>query len=456
MNNYSLFPNNLEEFADKTVKINRDALKTLNYLGNKSRMMDSILEVILQETSKEDVICDLFAGSGSVTQALSSSRAVIAVDIQAYSAELIKSICNINQTLELKSEEIIEAVDSEFSRLYDLFSDLIEYEKLLLSSPENSLQLANFIENSSLIKFSLGCVSPLDSKLNDIIKETVNKIETYNLDLSTLTTTWNFGGVYFSFEHTLFIDSLLNTIQNKKIKNFKGIALSLASKLVNTIGKQFAQPLNPWDKNGLPKKNIFKKANSDRNLDARTELIKIMEDYLSLPVSNYPVESWTMDFKDALENLPSKVSFIYADPPYTRDHYSRFYHVLETLVLQDSPKISYTKKNGNIEISKGLYREDRHQSPFCIRSTAPKSFDDLFRIASSKNCKILLSYSPFEEDEHPRVMKLKDILELANKYFSVVTVSYINSMKHNKLNHTSKSLKRELPSEMLILCKDPI
>ncbi|MCE6771499.1 DNA adenine methylase, partial [Acinetobacter baumannii] len=126
MNNYSLFPNNLEEFADKTVKINRDALKTLNYLGNKSRMMDRILEVILQETSKEDVICDLFAGSGSVTQALSSSRAVIAVDIQAYSAELIKSICNINQTLELKSEEIIEAGDSEFSRLYDLFSDLIE------------------------------------------------------------------------------------------------------------------------------------------------------------------------------------------------------------------------------------------------------------------------------------------------------------------------------------------
>ena len=239
MNNYSLFPNNLEEFADKTVKLNRDALKTLNYLGNKSRMMDSILEVILQETSKEDVICDLFAGSGSVTQALSSSRAVIAVDIQAYSAELIKSICNINQTLELKAEEIIEAVDSEFSRLYDLFSDLIEYEKLLLSSPENSLQLANFIENSSLIKFSLGRVSPLDSKLNDIIKETVNKIETYNLDLSTLTTTWNFGGVYFSFEHTLFIDSLLNTIQNKEIKNFKGIALSLASKLVNTIGKQF-------------------------------------------------------------------------------------------------------------------------------------------------------------------------------------------------------------------------
>ena len=41
--------------------------------------------------------------------------------------------------------------------------------------------------------------------------------------------------------------------------------------------------------------------------------------------------------------VTSVKEFVYADPPYTRDHYSRFYHVLETLALRDDPRFRLTR-----------------------------------------------------------------------------------------------------------------
>ena len=50
-----------------------------------------------------------------------------------------------------------------------------------------------------------------------------------------------------------------------------------------------------------------------------------------------------MDFRQALQNLDDDVRVIYADPPYTRDHYSRFYHGLETLSLRDYQRFQKLK-----------------------------------------------------------------------------------------------------------------
>ena len=54
-----------------------------------------------------------------------------------------------------------------------------------------------------------------------------------------------------------------------------------------------------------------------------------------------------------LQELPqskTRPSVVYADPPYTRDHYSRYYHLLDTLLLYDYPD----------PVGKGQYRLDRN------------------------------------------------------------------------------------------------
>lgn len=73
---------------------------------------------------------------------------------------------------------------------------------------------------------------------------------------------------------------------------------------------------------------------------------------------------------------------LYADPPYTKDHYSRYYHVLETLLAYDYP----TSRGA------GRLRDDRHQSDFCYRTRASAGFAKLGELSASSGAPLLVSY----------------------------------------------------------------
>ncbi|WP_240181637.1 DNA adenine methylase [Nocardioides sp. 616] len=73
---------------------------------------------------------------------------------------------------------------------------------------------------------------------------------------------------------------------------------------------------------------------------------------------------------------------LYADPPYTKDHYSRFYHVLETMTAYDYPN----------SFGVGRVRSDRHLSDFCYRSRVSEAFASLGRLAASSGSELLVSY----------------------------------------------------------------
>lgn len=72
----------------------------------------------------------------------------------------------------------------------------------------------------------------------------------------------------------------------------------------------------------------------------------------------------------------------YADPPYTKEHYSRYYHVLETLERYDYPP------------SEGLgrYRPDRYRSDFALKRKVIPAFHELCNEISSRQGILLLSY----------------------------------------------------------------
>lgn len=67
-------------------------------------------------------------------------------------------------------------------------------------------------------------------------------------------------------------------------------------------------------------------------------------------------------------------SVIYADPPYTDDQYSRYYHLLETVILYDYPKVA----------GAGLYRPHRFQTPFSIKSRAVAAFESFVGAADGR------------------------------------------------------------------------
>jgi adenine-specific DNA methylase len=160
------------------------------------------------------------------------------------------------------------------------------------------------------------------------------------------------------------------------------------------------------------------------------------------------------DYREALQNLDRSVSVVYADPPYTRDHYSRFYHVLETLCHRDDPEVSSVVLNGARTVSRGLYRESRHQSPFCIKSQAPSAFEALFRSVRERDIPLVVSYSPFAESTRarPRLMSIDKIKSLAVRYYRSVEIASAGRIAHSKLNTTELNTGITYDAEVLLVC----
>ena len=124
------------------------------------------------------------------------------------------------------------------------------------------------------------------------------------------------------------------------------------------------------------------------------------------------------------------------------------------MALRDTPGISTVTIHGSTRVSNGIYREDRHQSPFCIKSKAPGAFRNMFELISTTGKNLLLSYSPYDETKksHPRVVTMQQLISLAKEYFDNVETASAGNFKHNKLNSTEHFLEASDKAELLIIC----
>lgn len=83
-----------------------------------------------------------------------------------------------------------------------------------------------------------------------------------------------------------------------------------------------------------------------------------------------------------LKKLQVRPSVVYADPPYTDDQYSRFYHLLETLVLYDNPQVT----------GKARYRTNRFQTSFSLKTSVLNAFHQLIKGVREIGADLVLSY----------------------------------------------------------------
>ncbi|WP_138433966.1 DNA adenine methylase [Winogradskyella algicola] len=437
--------------------------RPIHYLGSKLRMLNFIEDTINEIDPEKGGVCDLFTGSGSVAFHLSNSRPVTAVDIQEYS----KVICSaILQKQNIENNYLNDFLNecknsSHYSALLNSVRPLIEYEESAIQKAldKTSLEdLCHILEEGSIISYEISKKNNNKSLLFKHIKQVLENFKDNGIsDVDSLSIRY-FGGFYFSYKQTCQIDSILHQINKAdlEIKNsLLAPLLSTMSDAVNTVGKHFAQPIRPRNRKGMIKANLGKTVSTDRRIDIFTLYQKWLKKYNTLTDSNYDHAIYSTDYDDALDKLPNNVSVVYADPPYTREHYSRFYHVLETVCIRDLPKISTIVLKGETILSRGLYREKRHQSVFCIRSLAPIAFDNMFQKISAKGLKLILSYSPYDEtkETHPRVVKMKVLIDLAKKYFNNVEVKSVGEFTHSKLTHKAKHLDASKAAEVLIICQ---
>ncbi|MGN7721987.1 DNA adenine methylase [Chitinophaga sp. 22620] len=436
------------------------SFRTIHYLGSKLRVLEFIKKVVDELDPNRNGICDLFSGAGSVSQYFSLERKVVAVDIQNYS-NIICSALLFPEESSLVNSFVERMNNSKFIVEYQkAFQPLIILEDSIINGElgTNLEAVCHFLENGSLYSYlSKDGNNDLRSELREAFDRVEENLKSFGGN--SFIASKYFGGIYFSYKQSVLLDAIITEIGNTNIKHqsfLLAALLSTASDIVNTVGKQFAQPIRPRNKNGLPKKGIVKQLRKDRNIDVFDLYKYWLHKYTSNQFAENGHQVLRADFKEALTNLSDDIRIVYADPPYTRDHYSRFYHGLETLSLRDFPTVSKTKIGGKERLSRGLYRENREQSDFCIRSKAPKAFEELFKLVSEKNKILLLSYSPYDKlkGAHPRVVEIETLEKMARVYFDFVEIRSIGKLVHSKLNRADLHLEAEESAEVLIICQN--
>lgn len=430
--------------------------RTLNYLGSKLRLLGFIDEHVRRVARTGTGVCDLFAGSGCVSYRLSQYFPVVACDIQHYSTVISNALLLKNANAQQKTDTFLKNLDKKIKSsicLQDAFKPLIDFEEKAIAG-KDSLSLTEVVEHGSVEVYNL---ERGESRIDGLLLKVSNALRRNGIDDERSLISRYYGGVYFSYRQAVQIDMILECIFTEVPETERDFylapLLSAASDVVDTVGKHFAQPIRARDSTGNIKPLVCNKALKDKTVDVVELYSQWLRKYAALPRSRFNSTSIQGDFATCLDSLQNDVETVYADPPYTREHYSRFYHVLETISLRDSPEISMVKIHGEMHVSNGIYRTGRFQSPFCIKSQAVGTFDRMYALSAGKGRNLLLSYSPYDQSKrsHPRVVTIDQLVGVAEKYYRKVEVVSAGTFHHNKLNSTLHKLEAADEAEVMIV-----
>lgn len=221
-------------------------------------------------------------------------------------------------------------------------------------------------------------------------KEKLNGILTHynHLDPDELSENYfseNFGGKFYEHNIAKLIGYIREDIENKKSELTEKEYLILLTTLIY---------------------NIDKLANTVGHFDA----------YIKKPIKNQPFRLRLIDIKEYKNveiyredsNLLArkiKADLVYIDPPYNSRQYCRFYHLYETLIKWDKPKL----------YGVALKPEPENMSTYCTVK-ARDSFEDL--VSNLKTRYLVVSYNNTyhsKSNSSENKIKLEEIEEILNR-----------------------------------------
>lgn len=446
-----------------------DNIRVIQYLGSKLKILDEIKEEIDRVTVNKGIVVDLFAGTGVVASYLARDYTVMANDIQAYSS-LITTVLINNLHTDITYEKLIssESYIRNKRSLEKLFKDILIYESDVLFN-EDCGKLAQLCESNvfyngkNIDEDKRKDISVVFGKSLEMFSE--EKIEYFrqNKDIYALFTLY-YSNSYFSVKQCIEIDSLRKAIDDLSEENLQSSVdkkvllvclLHAVSECVSSVGKNFAQPIKVVDRKGKVKKFAINRCMKDRKMPIDAPFIDMWDEINSerriVKETNEVLKMDAVEFIDEVDL--SHVETFYLDPPYTIDHYSRFYHVLETLVEYDYPELEEKSFHGKKYLMNGRYRNDRVQSNYCIPSKGKREISLLIKKIAEKRKNIVLSYSDSDDDKdtRKRVVSKDELLEILSANYPVVEQKNITH-RYRKLSSKESNRKEYEDSELLFVC----
>jgi adenine-specific DNA methylase len=334
----------------------------MKYMGSKRAMLTNGLgHLIDKEISKAKRFVDLFAGSAVVTRhaACRYDVPVLSFDLQQYSKILASAV--VERTRPLVAGAIWRAWNKRAEARFSDFGDI-----------------------------------PVADTISPKIVETFRAWSARQPAVITRA----YGGHYFSPKQAALIDSYLETLPRKVPERSVALAalIDAASQSAAAPGHT-AQPFQPT-------RGSMKYLEGAWAVDVPS---KISLGLITLaPVHAKQMgTSKVADANRAAQQVRDG-DLVFLDPPYSGVHYSRFYHVLETIARTRCGDVS----------GAGRYPPpvERPKSSYSMKGEAAEALDDLLATIAARGGKAIVT---FPDHECSNGLSGEAIVDMSAEYFRI-------------------------------------
>lgn len=402
-------------------------ISTLQYMGSKTRIISHICEPIIKNKSIKTVV-DLFAGTGSVGYALKSHKNIISNDLEYYAYIINHAIlngCDFSVTDEIS---FWNAVEQQSASLQAKVCTAVTTENKFFIDTVDYKQYQLFCEKTPSV-FMPQSDDPCLKEILDLVDQvTPGKAPTVETPCLFLT---YYANAYFGIAQCCQIDAIRSIIGQIEDERTRYVLLTMLMSVMSASAStttHFAQYLKV--KNKATCNNLIGKRKINIIESCKSLLAEYRQAGLCTADRKAPSVCYNLDFSDCLDSISlNNETLVYADPPYFKEHYSRYYHVLNTVCLYDYPAMAMNPQTH--ELSIGRYREDRSVSDFGKKAKALGAFDTLITKCSNAGAWLMISYSDNS------IVDISDIQALAEKRYDVLIEKV--ELSHSKQGRSSIS-----------------
>ncbi len=388
--------------------------QVIKYMGSKASILDFIGDGFATLDHQNKPIVDLFAGAAAISGGFGHANKIISNDIQQYSAVIASTY--LKRAEKIGQWDIIDLAGKiALERISSLSIDM-RYSETASLEAFNEIEL----RNRELIYKEFDTTHHLFSRV--------------------------YAGTWWSAEQCIWIDAirevldeLLSTRKITEVDFNFGLTCLMHAMAYSSQGTgHYAQYRDAKDAASML--DISKYRRTSVPSIFRRKFSSLLSWNLS-KVVDLGHELVSSDYMECLASLSRSV--VYADPPYAFVHYSRFYHAMETIVKYDYPAIQVKGE----QLVKGRYRNDRHQSPFCIKSQVRGAFTSMFEGVKDSKSDLLLSYS------NTGMIGIDDLIDLAATTFGSTYAVWFENIEHDHKTMGRKGDHSRQVQESLIIAK---
>jgi adenine-specific DNA-methyltransferase len=326
---------------------------SMKYMGHKGRIMHAILDAVSSVSKQAARVADPFCGSGAVSWALAEKFAlpITAGDLQEFAR--VRAAAVVARTMaanphvfqrwldkaEQASDAVLRRIDAPNLPCRGNTTDQIAYVEMTRT----------YVSDELAAHLPINVAWPI---------------------------TTAYAGYYFSIKQALLFDCLRRELpRSPSNRNVALAALIGAASRCSASPGHTAQPLNPTP-NGVR-----------WIVDAWSRNpIKYVHDEITELLDRFALRKGNTCRSDAIQSLSSltKGDVAFLDPPYSGVHYSRFYHVLETLALG---KIGHVSGAGRYP-----HASQRPTSKFSQKSNAPDAARRLLSYCGQSGIRVVMTF----------------------------------------------------------------